>query len=217
MAAAYRKMLGVDIEVVSGPNLIESVDYVVARADTPCAVRIGYANQPKGYHFPGVIPLVRSMDPQVRFRIHDIVEGSDCVANWQAFRAVSELPNVMTSNDVLDAADYQAWMQQADLILLPYDPVIYKTRGSGVFNEAIRLSIPTVVTKGCEFAADAFAEGYAQPIEQLNAEGIAAAALQAVKNVVSLRTRARPRAAVLHGRADPISAMVRKALAALEK
>ena len=50
--------------------------------------------------------------------------------------------------DVLPRNDYIAWMQRADLILLPYDPVLFRARTSGIFVEAIAAGKPPVVTDG---------------------------------------------------------------------
>jgi hypothetical protein len=39
--------------------------------------------------------------------------------------------------DRLSREDYAAWLNRAQVILLPYDPVAYRERTSGIFTEAI--------------------------------------------------------------------------------
>jgi glycosyltransferase involved in cell wall biosynthesis len=48
----------------------------------------------------------------------------------------------------LDAEAYQTMLARADLILLPYDPELYRSRGSGVLAEAICLAKPVVAPAG---------------------------------------------------------------------
>ena len=61
-------------------------------------------------------------------------------------------PRVEVTTDPVTTSEYLALLNAADLILLPYDPVTYCIRGSGVFNEATFLGKPTIVTAGCGFA-----------------------------------------------------------------
>jgi len=50
--------------------------------------------------------------------------------------------------DVLPRSAYIAWMQRADLVLLPYDPTRFRARTSGIFVEAIVAGRTPVVTDG---------------------------------------------------------------------
>ena len=75
------------------------------------------------------------------------------------------------------------WPLLADLILLPYNSYVYKTRGSGICSEAAKLGIPVVAPKDCDFAKDAIEERRAVGIEEFNAESLANAVLTAVDHL----------------------------------
>jgi len=97
---------------------------------------------------------------------------------------------VVVSQDVLKPADYAAWLQEADLVLLPYDPLAYGSRGSGVFTEARRLGIPVIATAGCAFARPAFDGGWGVAITDYCSEGVAKAVLAALAGLDDLTLRA---------------------------
>jgi glycosyltransferase involved in cell wall biosynthesis len=73
---------------------------------------------------------------------------------------------------------------------LPYAPEVYRSRGSGVFNEAEQLGKPVIVPRQCAFAEEAFAEGRAVAIETLNPRGIADAIAAAISGLSQLKERA---------------------------
>jgi len=211
MAAAYRQMLGLEVEVVPGPNLV-APGRQRRNAERPFRVLcIGHANEPKGYQWlPQAIRLVRDVEPGIRFLVHGIVDGADYAANRKVFDALVRFPNVVVSNDVLSPTEYQNWMEEADVVLLPYDPLVYRTRGSGVFNEATRLGLPVIASLGCGFASEAFAAGRAQAINPLTAEGIAAAVLMATANISRLTREAQLKAQEIEKEQDPITRLIRE-------
>jgi glycosyltransferase involved in cell wall biosynthesis len=78
-----------------------------------------------------------------------------------------------------------------DVVLLPYDPEVYKTRGSGVFSEAEALGVPVVVTQGCGFAAQAVKDGWAQEIVKNAPESVADALFGAFCRLPEMKARAK--------------------------
>jgi len=50
--------------------------------------------------------------------------------------------------DVLPRSEYLAWMRRADVILLPYNPAVFRARTSGIFVEAVVAGKLPVVTAG---------------------------------------------------------------------
>ncbi|MCA0246239.1 MAG: glycosyltransferase, partial [Proteobacteria bacterium] len=136
--------------------------------------------------------------------IHGFYQGSDARDQAPVFEMLAELgPRVTVSTEVLSQSDYLARLSRADLVLLPYDPEVYKTRGSGVFFEARRLGIPVIATKGCGFARPAFEAGWGVEIPQHDSSGIAAAVLQALQKIDDLTSRARA-ASTSHDDVDDI-------------
>jgi len=91
---------------------------------------------------------------------------------------------------VLAEEEYAAWLARADLVLLPYDRNVYKSRGSGVFTEAQRLGIPVIATEGCAFAQPAFEGGWGVEIADYTSDGVARAALAALGRLEELSARA---------------------------
>lgn len=67
-----------------------------------------------------------------------------------AIRFLGEEKNedIISTSVCLDKKEYQMWMNTADIILLPYDPVVYKTSTSGMFVEAIIANCIPFVRKG---------------------------------------------------------------------
>ena len=56
--------------------------------------------------------------------------------------------------DRLSREEYAAWLNRAQVILLPYDPVAYQERTSGIFTEAIIAGRIPVVSAGTWMAAE---------------------------------------------------------------
>jgi glycosyltransferase involved in cell wall biosynthesis len=194
MAAFYRALLGLDVQIAPGPGLVLAGR--TARTERPgsasTVVCIGFANRPKGYRLlPGAIAQVLQRHGDVTFLVHGIVEGSDAEDEQSTFDCLSALgERVVVRQDVLAQEEYEAWLARADLVLLPYDPNVYKSRGSGVFTEAQRLGIPVVATAGCAFAQPAFEGGWGVEIADYTSEGVARAALAALGRLEELSVRA---------------------------
>ncbi|TAJ82783.1 glycosyltransferase [Reyranella sp.] len=204
MADIYRDLAGFDFGVAPGPGLI-SGKRVHHQDGAPIVSCIGFANEAKGYRLlPEALREVIDRDHEVRFMIHGFFQGSDARDQAPVFAALAELgPRVTVSTEVLSQSDYLAWLGQADLVLLPYDPKVYETRGSGVFFEARRLGIPVIATKGCGFAQPAFEAGWGVEIPRHDASSVAAAVLQALQKIDDLTSHART-ASTSHDDVDDI-------------
>jgi glycosyltransferase involved in cell wall biosynthesis len=107
--------------------------------------------------------------------------------------------------NVLAQEEYAAWLARADLVLLPYDRKVYKSRGSGIFTEAQRLGIPVIATAGCAFAQPAFEGGWGVEITDYSSEGVARAALAALGRLDELTARA---AIAAHEASDTLDAIL---------
>lgn len=191
MADIYRDLTSLEIGIAAGPGLI-SGKRAQRQNSAPVVSCIGFANQAKGYRLlPEALREVSRRNHDVRFMIHGVFQGSDARDQAPVFEALADLgPRITVSTEVLSQPDYLAWLDQADLVLLPYDPEVYKTRGSGVFFEARRLGIPVIATRGCGFAQPAFEAGWGVEILQPDASGVAAAVLQALHQIDELTSRA---------------------------
>lgn len=190
MAEFYRPLIGLEVGVMPGPGLSMPARSVrhVAPDRPPTVLCIGFANRPKGYRLlPEAVEQVLRRHRTARFVIHGIVEGSDAEGDQPVFDRLSALgERVTVRHDVLSDGDYAVLLDQADLLLLPYDPAVYRTRGSGVFSDARKIGLPVVATGACAFAAPAFEQGWGVPITDYDAAGVAAAVLAALERLDGL-------------------------------
>lgn len=217
MARAYREITGLEIAVASGPTLISVRDAVDEKSPghPPTVACVGFANEAKGYRLlPAAVGRVLLDHCDVRFLIHGVVSGSDAEADAGVFRALSGLgARVTVRTDVLSQEEYRAWLGHADLLLLPYDPAVYSSRGSGVFTEAQRLGIPVIVPRGCDFARPALDGGWGIEIVERNERGVAQAILTALVRLVPLTASAR--AAVAGTRHDDVCSILEPVIHAI--
>jgi glycosyltransferase involved in cell wall biosynthesis len=209
MAAFYRALLDLDVQIAPGPGLVPVSRTVRTErpGSAPAIVCAGFANRPKGYRLlPGAIEHVLQRDRDVTFLIHGIVDGSDAQDEQATFDRLSALgERVVVRQDVLAQEEYAAWLARADLVLLPYDREVYKSRGSGIFTEAQRLGIPVIATGGCAFAQPAFEGGWGVEIADYSTEGVARAALAALGRLDELTARA---SIAAHEASDPLDAIL---------
>lgn len=179
MARAYEGHVGHPVETLIVHKKIERPRQRARRpAGAPIAiVCAGNANSAKGYGLlPEVIERVNAHRQDISFLIHGTIEQTDNARGREWASRLEKLgPNVTVRTGIFSTAEYLDWLRQADLVLQPYDPSAYSTRGSGVFAEAVRLGIPAVATSGCAFAAEAIAERRAVAIERYDAPAIAEA------------------------------------------
>jgi glycosyltransferase involved in cell wall biosynthesis len=202
MADLYRRTIGMRTEIVAGPNMLGRT-HAAKRERRPrepvSIVCTGNANVSKGYALLAeAIRHLASRSAGVRFFIHGTVDNNDFPGARECLAEIARAgPNVTVRTDPLPAVEYEDWLGQADALLMPYDPVAYGTRGSGIFNEASRLGIPVIVTRGCGFAAEAIEEGRAEVIERPDAFAVAEAVATAARRISELTARASAHAASL--------------------
>jgi glycosyltransferase involved in cell wall biosynthesis len=197
MAEVYSKIIGLEVEVAAAPNLVRTTGTGRRRLSetaisVPKIACIGHANEAKGYRFlPEAARLVLCSDANATFHIHGTLEHTNARGDRHVFEELSKLgPRVVTNTKILTSDEYHSWLLQADLVLLPYDEEVYKTRGSGVFNEARQMGIPVVASRGCAFARPAFEGGWGVAIAERTAKGIADALLVALADLPNLATQA---------------------------
>ena len=65
----------------------------------------------------------------------------------EAEGALRGLAGVKLLTGVLSAHDFANWTGQADIILLPYDPITFGARGSGIFIESVAAGRPIIASK----------------------------------------------------------------------
>lgn len=200
MADFYRGLIGVDVGVMPGPGLVAHARANRGATSRPTVSCIGFANRPKGYRLlPEAVGHVLQHHGDARFMIHGVVGGSDAEADQPIFDRLAGMgERVIVRQDVLSPQDYLAWLSQADLLLLPYDPEVYRSRGSGVFSDARAIGIPVVATQGCAFAQPAFDGGWGVAMVDYSGPGLGSAILNALARLDDLGARASLAAAQAH-------------------
>lgn len=159
---------------------------------TPVIACVGHANIGKGYALlPEALAFAIEDNDRLAFKVHGFIDRRDTRQDYDIFQRLTALgSSVSVHNRVLTTREYHAFMGAADILLLPYVPDVYRSRGSGVFNEAEQLGKPVIAPRECTFAEEAFAEGRAVPIERLNPRAIADAVTSAVCRLPELERRA---------------------------
>jgi glycosyltransferase involved in cell wall biosynthesis len=214
LADHYRALLSFEIGVMRGPGLDRRRPTSFrAQRTHPTVVCIGYANRAKGYGLlPRAVAAVLERHRDVRFLIHGVSQGSDAEDQAVVFEQLADLgPRVSVRRDVLSDNAYARLLAEADLLLLPYDPHVYRTRGSGIFSEAEQLGIPVIAPATCAFAQPAFDAGWAVAIPHCDVDGVAEAVLAALADRHGLTDRAR---AVADKSEDRLPRLLRETVAA---
>lgn len=121
----------------------------------------GYSKTAKGFHLlPEAAAMCRDAGLDVEFCIQ--VQHSQWEqATIQAERRLRAMPNVSLIEGSLHSHDYIAETDKADVVLLPYDPLLFGMRGSGIFTESVAAARPIIASDGT-FAAESIRKGEAQ-------------------------------------------------------
>lgn len=151
----------------------------------------GHFGARKGLHLvPSLIDAVSAAGVDVQWRI---LGASFEESPWGAEGAiVGRQAAVEARLEAVDADAYDSYLQGIDLLVLPYDPVAYARRGSGVAEEADFTGIPFVAPE-CELVREAAAAGTALTFQEQTAESIARSIALAVSRLSDLTACARER------------------------
>jgi glycosyltransferase involved in cell wall biosynthesis len=188
MADFYRGLVPFEVGVMPGPGLPARPRGIRTDAGPPVVSCIGFANRAKGYRLlPQAMRHVLDHHRDVRFKIHGIVKGSDGEADQPLFDRLGELgERVEVRQHVLTSDEYLARLAETDLLLLPYDPDVYRRRGSGVFADAHHVGIPVVAPKDCAFARPAFDQGWGVAMTDYDGKSLGIAVVEALERLASL-------------------------------
>lgn len=195
MAAFYRALLPFDVAVAPGAgiNLPNAPGGLHSdTSDCPRLTMAGFANRSKGYRLlPGAVPELLRRHATSHFTVHGIVAGSDAEDDAWIFDDLERLgPRVAVRRGVLSDEDYVDLLARTDLLLLPYDPDAYRSRGSAISSQAQQLGIPIVAPADCAFAQPAFDEGCGVAMSRYSPDGLAEATVDALGRLDALKARA---------------------------
>jgi|SRR5579875_276993 glycosyltransferase involved in cell wall biosynthesis len=156
----------------------------------------GYSKCDKGFHLlPKTIELCQHQGIDAEFVIQIQHSGWE-QPTVEAERALRALKGVRLVNGVLSRAEYAAWTSQLDVMLLPYDPVVFGgARGSGIFTESIAAGRPIIASKGT-FAGTSVEKNEAEGevFAPYTSEGLADAIARLIPRLPVCKARALERA-----------------------
>ncbi len=156
----------------------------------------GYSKTEKGFHLlPETIDLCRQQKQNVEFVIqiqHGMWERStiDTEQKLRKMSGIKLLEGVMSSDD------YYREMSEVDVLLLPYDPAVYGSRGSAIYTESVAAGRPVVATAMTSIGQSILhgdAEG--ETFETYTSAGFAAAIQKLSQRFNECKDRAMQRAA----------------------
>jgi glycosyltransferase involved in cell wall biosynthesis len=194
MRAAYRKDFGLNTRILPLP-----FGDTEPQQTNEGLVRFGFFGDSKcdkGFDLlPRAVALCQREGLDAEFVVqiqHD---------NWEprtieAERALRALTGVRLLEGILSGEDYDSWMSQTDVMLLPYDPIAFgAARGSGIFAEAVAAGRPIVASQGT-FAGDSICkqEAEGEVFAPHTSEALAAAIARILPRLPACKARAAERA-----------------------
>lgn len=148
---------------------------------------MGNARREKGWALlPDVVKQCSSLD--IRFFIQAKPDTS-VVSDISLLTALRHLPNVQICETALTREDYHDLIANS-VVLLPYDPVAYRWRHSGIYTEAKCLGAPVIVSAGTWMAEDVKSCGNGLVFEDYSAGALAESIARAQRELSILRARA---------------------------
>ena len=194
-AREFQDFIDADIHVLPHPGLWD--DPVPNNPRTGGSVRVGYfgyAKREKGFHLvPEIIEAATDYaEGDLRFVIHVNHGGYDpSIIDAEARLRDLKGPSVRLIEGPMSTERYQSEVEDVDIMLLPYDPALYRGRGSGVFSEAVALGKP-MVAPGEAGVGEEMRCGRATGVafDAYNADAIGRAVAEAALDIANLSPQA---------------------------
>jgi glycosyltransferase involved in cell wall biosynthesis len=160
MRAAYQKDFDLSTRILPLP--FGDTEPKHTKEGPVCIGYFGNSKCDKGFHLiPGAIALCQRDALNAEFVVQ-IQHNHWEPRTIEAERSLRALKGVRILDGILSHEDYDTWLSQTDVILLPYDPIAFgPARGSGIFAEAVAGGRPIVATKGT-FAGDSVSKQQAE-------------------------------------------------------
>ena len=193
MRTLYRKDFGVQTRILPVPFGASGPQRTMEGR-----VRLGFFGDSrcdKGFHLlPRAIELCQHDGVDAEFAVQIQHNGWE-QRTIEAERALRALQGVRFIKGVLSSEDYAAWTGRTDVMLLPYDPVTFGLRGSGIFTESVAGGRPVVASIGT-FAGSSVENNQAEGevFAPHTSEALAAAIARLMPRLPACKARAAARA-----------------------
>ena len=180
VAATYERMSGVRPLVAPAPTV--SIAQSVPRQPVRCALGhfvvgyMGHARKEKGVHLlPGIVAQTQRYSASTQFRIQ-MNYPAETPLTQQVREHLSQRETVMPLVlGALDERDYARFIDQCHVMLLPYSPVRYQTRWSGLLREALQRGRPVIAPANTEIGDYVIRHGVGTTFEAFTPGSIAMA------------------------------------------
>jgi glycosyltransferase involved in cell wall biosynthesis len=189
IAGLYRKRYGIETQILPIP--FGATPAAAVGTGRPRLGFFGYSKCDKGFHLlPRAIAFCQSRGLEADFVIQIQHSGWE-PATVATERALQSMEGVRLIEGVLNSVDYKAEISKIDVMLLPYDPIIFGLRGSGIFTESASAGRPVVASAGT-FAAKSIERGEAEGevFKPYDAVPLGAAIARLIPNLPARRARA---------------------------
>lgn len=193
IAKVYREQYGLETKILPIP-------FAVARPPRRAEKTIrlgffGYSKSAKGFHLlPEAAALCRDAGLDVEFQIQ-IQHSQWEQATIEAERRLRTMPNVCLIEGALSSDDYIMETNKADVVLLPYHPILFGMGGSGIFTESIAAGRPIIASDGT-FAAESIrmSEAQGEIFAPYNAAELVGAIARILPQIPRIKARAEAQA-----------------------
>jgi len=106
----------------------------------------GYSKTEKGFHLlPETIEICAQRQQNVAFVIQ-IQHGMWQRSTIEAGKKLRKIKGIKLLEGILSSERYYHEMSEVDVLLLPYDPAVYGSRGSAVYTESVASGHPVIAT-----------------------------------------------------------------------
>jgi len=142
---------------------------------------------------PGIVRAIRSRRDDVRFEIqvNNYLPAQPHAASFTRLFS-SDVPGVVYHRGHFDRDQYFSLLSRTDIVLLPYDPAVYRYMPSGLLHEALGAGKVVVVPEGTSLARQAASvDAGALAFSEFTEESIVDALSRAITSHAFLREKAR--------------------------
>jgi glycosyltransferase involved in cell wall biosynthesis len=212
MVSQFETICGVKVHMLPLPVIIDDLPLREAGSTRVCVAYLGHASMFKGVHLlPEIIRSVVARENAPHFLIQVYGDPQLC-ATLQKEIAGCPADAVTLTVGAVDPEAYRRFLQQAQIVLLPYAKEFYGWASSGIFSEAMSSGKVVVVTADTWLSRqlEKF-NGGGVTVAGLNAQEIAGAIRQAVGSLPQL-TKLASTAAPLWRKQNSPSSFVDKVL-----
>ncbi len=191
----YREVTNLPVQLAPIPHSHRPVTLNLPDASQELVISyVGEARENKGYHLlPHLVDEFERSDLAGRatFHIQSYIANPRDGIYRRAMGRLANCARVVFFPDEMDAAEYEAYVSAAHIILVPYLTDNYHRQTSGIYAEAAALGIPTIAPRGTWMAQQVKQYGGGRLFVPNDPQSLFEATYDAVANYATLVEDAR--------------------------